>query len=243
MNTLCLALAIYPVNPSTAAGWKIDFDYDDVDCQYLTGDEFIECVEGMSYVAEDVLINHNSSQFTVTDFYSQNWDGIVLSVEMHADVITSNYDSTMDWLWFNSSVSYTIYIMDTKLQFVTANPNIIPRSLLTLKENAGTTNLYVKAIRHEKLNRPGKPCEPSPEYSFATCLEESAVDTVGCQPPWSRFFTLGQSLCDNWTILQQYGERIWNLHDMDRNELFEATNCLMPCTFMEYKESPKHVNP
>ena len=56
-----LALAIYPVNPSTAAGWRIDFDYDDVDCQYLTGDEFIECVEGMSYVAEDVLINHNSS--------------------------------------------------------------------------------------------------------------------------------------------------------------------------------------
>ena len=190
-------------------------------------------------MAEDIILSNSSSQFSVTDFYTQNWDGIVQSVRISENVIKTNYDSTMDWICFNSSISYTVYIMDTKLQFVTANPNIVPRSLHTLQRNSGLTNLYVKAIRHEKLNFPDKPCEPSPEYNFAHCIEESVVDTVGCQPPWTRFSSLGQPQCDNWTLLQQYGERINHLHDMDRNDLFEATNCLMPCTFMEYKESHK----
>ena len=131
--------------------------------------------------------------------------------------------------------------MDKKLQFVTSNPNIVPRSMLTLKQKAGGMSIYLQAIRHEKLNLPDKPCEPSLDYDFATCLQRSVMVSVGCQPIWRRYSMMEQTepLCDNWTTLKQYGDEIESLSNMDRNELYEATNCMMPCSFMEYKESFK----
>ena len=82
------------------------------------------------------------------------------------------------------------------MEFITGSPVIIPRSMI-LKHNAGENLLYLKAIRHEKLNRPDKPCEPSPEYKLASCLEKSVVARAGCQPPWKRFTVDGQPTCDN----------------------------------------------
>ena len=46
-----------------------------------------------------------------------------------------------------------------------------------------------------------------------------------------------EPLCDSWNLLSPYGDKIESLANMDRSELFEATKCVMPCTFMEYKES------
>ena len=74
------------------------------------------------------------------------------------------------------------------MEFITGSSIIIPRSMI-LKHNAGENFLYLKAIRHEKLNRPDKPCEPSPEYKLASCLEKSVVARAGCQPIWKRFTT------------------------------------------------------
>ena len=34
-------------------------------------------------------------------------------------------------------------------------------------------------MRHEKLNTPEHECEPSPDYSFAECVQERLVREVG----------------------------------------------------------------
>ena len=105
-------------------------------------------------MAEEIIISGNFDQFTMTDFYTDTWNGIAQSVEIGDNVITTNWDSTLNWIELNSSISYFVYIMDKRLQFVTSNPNIVPRSKLTLKQAAGSVSVYLQAIRHEKLNLP-----------------------------------------------------------------------------------------
>ena len=58
---------------------------------------------------------------------------------------------------------------------------------------------------------------------------------VGCQPPWRRFNVTGLPVCDEWTSLHDYSRENAKLATVVRNEMMNITNCLMPCTFMEYK--------
>ena len=177
--------------------------------------------------------------FLVKSIFTTNWDGIVQSVEINNEtVITYDYLTSHTFELNNTNnVSYLIYIMDKKMEFITGSPVIIPRSMIILKHNAGENFLYLKAIRHEKLNRPDKPCESSPEYNFASCLEKSVIARAGCQPPWKRFTVDGQPTCDNMSLLNQFGEEYTTFYNMERHQLYEETNCLMPCIFMEYKVS------
>ena len=161
-------------------------------------------------------------------------------MEIGDNVITTNWDSTLDWIELNSSISYFVYIMDERLQFVTANPIVGPRSKLTLKQAAGGVSVYLQAIRHEKLNQPHAPCEPDPGYNFAECVEKVIMLNVGCQPPWRRFSVEGLPLCDNSNLLTQFGNEYGRIITMVKNELIEETKCLAPCTFMEYKVGKIH---
>ena len=95
-----------------------------------------------------------------------------------------------------------------------------------------------QAIRHEKLSQPHSPCDPTPDYSFGCCVERYLVQLVGYQPPWSRFGVEGVPLCDTWTLLSRYSEENRRLtEEMDRAEIIEATQCLLPCSYMEYRVS------
>ena len=127
--------------------------------------------------------------------------------------------------------------MDKKMQYIFGSPNIIPRPVLTLKQSPGSVYLYLKAIRHEKLNQPNQPCDPSPDYDFTFCLEKWIITNIGCQPPWSRFIMEGQPLCDNLPMFTEYTIKMNELYSMGKNDLFEKTSCLIPCFFMEYRVS------
>ena len=96
--------------------------------------------------------------------------------------------------------------------------------------------IYFQAIRHEKLNQPGKPCERDPNYNFGQCVERTIMTRAGCQPPWSRTDLHGLlPLCDNWSLLTRYHNERYRLWLMDNENLINDTKCLMPCIFMEYK--------
>ena len=125
--------------------------------------------------------------------------------------------------------------MDKRLQFITGGPDIIPRSLHSLVGKVGFTALYLKVIRYEKLNRPNKPCNPSPEYDLGSCLDRSLITRAGCQPPWRRVTVEEFPVCDNATLLEYYDTKFWNFYNSDRKTLFEKSDCLMPCSFIEYK--------
>ena len=59
---------------------------------------------------------------------------------------------------------------------------------------------------------------------------------TGCQPPWRLFSVEGLPICQNITMLDKYTAILMNVtYNMDSEDIYQATNCLMPCTFMEYK--------
>ena len=61
---------------------------------------------------------------------------------------------------------------------------------------------------------------------------------AGCQPHWRLFTVEGAPICQNATMLKRYARIFWNIaYNMDSDDVFQATNCLRPCTFLEYKVS------
>ena len=59
---------------------------------------------------------------------------------------------------------------------------------------------------------------------------------LGCQPHWRRFTVDGLPVCSNATQIYHYSEGYQNFYwNWNRKMLIEKTECLMPCTFMEYK--------
>ena len=52
----------------------------------------------------------------------------------------------------------------------------------------------------------------------------------------------GAPLCDTWTLLSRYSEENRRLtEEMDRQEIIEATQCLLPCSYMEYRVSSEYI--
>ena len=94
--------------------------------------------------------------------------------------------------------------------------------------------LPMQIVRHDKLNRPDKPCDPSPGYSFIECVEKIIMVRTGCQPPWRKYNVEGLSLCDNRSSLSHYEyEYRQTVSMLDRNTLSTSTKCVFPCSFLE----------
>ena len=181
--------------------------------------------------------DNEDENIEVKDFYDP-FGGLAKSVRINNDTLMSQDETSTIIVELNRTLTYEIYFMDKKMQFIFGSPNIIPRPVLTLKQSPGGVYIYLKAIRHEKLNLPNQPCNPSPDYDFTFCLEKNIIMTVGCQSPWSRFIMEGEPLCDNLSMLyDEYASKVNKFYAMGKNDLFEETSCLIPCYFMEYKVS------
>ena len=100
-----------------------------------------------------------------------------------------------------------------------------------------------QAIQHNKLNSAERPCQTSPDYNFAHCVHKHIIQRAGCQPHWRLVSLEGIPKCQNLSMLQKYSNIFWNIsYNMDADDVFQATNCLRPCTYMEYKVSVKIVH-
>ena len=149
-----LAIIIFPVNPTTASGWKVsDPNPDDPNiCSSTRGQTFLQCVEENTFKAEDIL-NSSNDFLKIKLFFIKNFNGLAASAEItNQSVISFDWWSTRG-IYLNTTLSYVIHIMDTKLQFITASQDLIPRYVLPLKPQAGQTSIFFTAIRHEKLNQ------------------------------------------------------------------------------------------
>ena len=239
-------IIISQVNPETnGTGWKDDIEI----CANKNGEDFIACIERIAFLQNDLITGYhineteyfeffNSSDlFHVKPFFRNKFDGIIQTVEMTNDKAISHKTSSSFAFELNKKLSYFIYITDKKLQFVSSSPDVLPRSDIFFKAESGSTFLYLKAIRHEKLNLPNRPCEPDPDYSIADCIEESIIIKAGCQPHRGKVSVEGLPVCNNVSMLSKYDEDFYEMVDLSRKELFDVSNCILPCSFMEYKVS------
>ena len=92
-------------------------------------------------------------------------------------------------------------------------------------------------MRHEKLNLPDNPCDPSLDYDFAVCIERHVASEVGCQIPWNIRAVEGIPMCDNSAEFIRYDKYISDVFFMPNSQLVRTTRCLLPCVFTEYKVS------
>ena len=83
-------------------------------------------------------------------------------------------------------------------------------------------------------------CVEDHNYNFAHCVERSIAQTVGCQPHWHNFRVETLPICNNVPVLTNYSDIEGTFAWKNTNELIEATKCLMPCSFTEYKVGIKY---
>ena len=205
----------------------------------MTGKQFTDCVEKVSFSICDIFKSYNvTDKFKVAEFFIDSWWGIAKSVQMFRGAMANNVLFSPH-IALNESLKYLIMITDPKLQLFAASPDVISRSLFKRNEKAGVYSFYLKATKYVKLNQPHNPCEPSSDYNFAQCVEKKIMVRAGCQPHWRRFPTQDLPECDNTSMLTQYGEEYWKLGNLYREDLIDVTGCHLPCTFMKYTVSRK----
>ena len=77
--------------------------------------------------------------------------GLVKSLDIPPDCINDRDESHR--ITLNGNITYNLYLTDPKLPFITHNPNVIPRTLLTLKKHDGLVMLYLKVCPIYVINK------------------------------------------------------------------------------------------
>ena len=95
--------------------------------------------------------------------------------------------------------------------------------------------LYLQPVKKSNLNRETSPCDSSPNYNFADCIEDKSLEGVGCRPFWIDNTRSNLPLCE---LPSQYLDHFnirWNASSMNLDTFYEEFGCVRPCTYMEYK--------
>ena len=131
-------ITLFSVNPDNGSGWKID-TLDELEvtlCRDETGEDFLQCVEESAYTIEDIIPPNDCSQnLKVENFFMMSHSGLVKSIEDF-----SGKEKTE--LPLNGNLTYNIYLSDPSLPFITTNPRVIPRSMISVKQREGVVMQY-----------------------------------------------------------------------------------------------------
>ena len=200
-------------------------------CSNFSKKHFIKCIEEKDKYVNDIFANSNLTFKVKTTYFGYQLSKLL---ELNDGMISDKLGSTIK-IPLRSNKSYYIKITDPKLVIEISNPEIAVRSLVQLNKRKGIILLYLKVIRHEKINKPSNPCNPSKEYNFAHCVERSLMTNGGCQHHWRMTSVPGLPLCNNLTLLMKYRKYYDKVWEMNRHDFLEETKCLLPCSFMEYK--------
>ena len=132
---------IYPINTSTRKGYKTA---NDTPCVDTKGDQYISCMENETFSFDDIF-PFGGKHFQATPFYPDNTHGLVQLVTINSGVLSTSSAKALN-IKMNPNMSYFIVVTDPKLQFISSNPKIIPRTVLKFSRNAGFVNLFMEVI-------------------------------------------------------------------------------------------------
>ena len=141
MKSSFSVLLIYPINTSTRKGYKTA---NDTPCVDTKGDQYISCMENETFSFDDIF-PFGGKHFQATPFYPDNTHGLVQLVTINSGVLSTSSAKTLN-IKMNPNMSYFIVVTDPKLQFISNNPKIVPRTVLKFSRNAGFVNLFMEVI-------------------------------------------------------------------------------------------------
>ena len=137
-------MIIAPMNPQTGYFWKVMNTSCDVE---ETGKVFFQHFNERAYNANEVFMSTSISSQAKPDF-SYGCSGLIFRFINHL-VIFSGYDdhdNDIPVLDLNPDMKYITYIMDQKLEFVSAFPDLFPRTMIELGQNIGIKNGFLKVV-------------------------------------------------------------------------------------------------
>ena len=120
------------MNDTSGTGWKNE---DDTACMDFKGNQFIECIERHAYSKEELHLESNKN-VKFRQIFVVNLTAILQSLEIRQGDITSKAKSAME-IKLNHNLNYFVYITDPALEFFFDSPSIIPRIMLSLKDQTG----------------------------------------------------------------------------------------------------------
>ena len=136
---------IIEVNNLDNFGWKVPFQYVDIQCKNTTGEKLFKCIEGYAYPQNNedphtTFRTFKNSSFhslvypTIKPFLSKYKLGLVYSVRLEPGMMSRSALSTV-LIAFNQSQPYRIRLTDPNLEFLCRNPDAIPRTMVKQLEN------------------------------------------------------------------------------------------------------------
>ena len=241
-------------------GWKSvdkDFDWSSFDmvrhCQKMNFTDVDICQKNDTFGRDDFLKSARLG------FYQENSRSLFNESSMWTEDMTLTFNGRHFTLnpamkisaalifEVDNSFDYLIWIHDANFFIPNINSFGLPSKLwITGKELTDEDALYhmITLTKHKKLNLARQPCEEDPTYSFAACIKEKLSEIVGCRLPWDKWSKQDHTICTNEQEFGQCEQIYEDLFNAESEEIVEATGCLQPCTYNEYKfvsENPKRL--
>ena len=137
------AILLLPINPIIGRGWKY---YNSSLCRKFKQDHFIECIEKGAYTTKDIILNSNGAN--ATPLYMSDYPGLFShSLHIYPGHITYEIFTTFK-IQLNVNISYIILIMDPKIQFLTPSHMTIPRTIVSIPQDAGMVQISLEVCEN-----------------------------------------------------------------------------------------------
>ena len=144
----CLVINIVPFD--TSHGWKSEVKR----CINKTSHQLHQCIKESAYPAEEIFQLKQYTKANITNLRSNNsikvlpyfrsfYHGLSQSLKLDHGVITDHYVSTF---FLEVKINSFILIADSKIQYDSLNPNVIPKTMMMLKPNKGQILAYLKVL-------------------------------------------------------------------------------------------------
>ena len=146
-------MVVLPVNPQTGGVWKAINTSCNIDKK---GTEFFEYFYDGAYSPNEVILPSNISQQAKPLYFSgcietdpKGINGLLYRFINDLAIFSGHDNHTASQLNdlvlnLNPDIKGKTYIMDQKLQFISAIPNLFPRAVMEFDKNAGVNNVFLK---------------------------------------------------------------------------------------------------
>ena len=112
-------------------------------CANRNGDEIIRCMEEKAFSINETFPLEQTNLEVQLYYVDNHLLGLGQSVKIKPGKISKRVTETVSII-MNPNMSYYVQIMDPKMKFTSFNPDSVPRVIMSLKENAGIANFFLK---------------------------------------------------------------------------------------------------
>ena len=234
------SLTICAVNSTSGAGWKNLVNSDtnswfEAACgNNMEEEEFIDCILGSTFNAEDFMINVFDNQYKYQITFS--FSGRCFTLQNRDQKIGSDIGKSTLSMHLNRAFDYKIFIHDANFFYYTLNPKALPGFRIDFKPETGMAFLgHIEIIQHRRIDRADHRCDKNDEYSFTDCVNAAILAHVGCGIPFNAY-NVEFVNCTNIDQFTRHENFYKSIAAMEFDDVLTHTQCLAPCNFREIRQ-------